>query len=74
MVLLNGVPGKVFHRRRGVRQGDPLSPLLFVLAADFLQTLLNKPKDLNILKLPIPLAYTTDFPIIQYADDTLIIM
>jgi len=43
-VLLNGVPGKVFHCRRGVRQGDPLSPLLFVLAADFLQTILNAAK------------------------------
>lgn len=45
-VLLNGVPGKVFHYKRGVRQGDLLSPLLFVLAADLLQTLVNKAKAL----------------------------
>jgi hypothetical protein len=73
-ILLNGVPGKTFHCRRGVRQGDPLSPLLFVLAADLLQSLLNKDTQDNLLNLPIPLLHSSDFPVIQYADDTLIIM
>jgi hypothetical protein len=41
-VLLNGVPGKTFHCKKGVREGDPLSPLIFVLAADFLQSIINK--------------------------------
>ncbi|WVZ57552.1 LOW QUALITY PROTEIN: hypothetical protein U9M48_007924, partial [Paspalum notatum var. saurae] len=73
-VLLNGIPGKTFHCRRRVRQGDPLSPLLFVLVADLLQTVLNRAKDLGLLTLPIPLNHTLDFPILQYADDTLIVM
>ena len=70
-VILNGLPGKVFHCKRGVRQGDPLSPLLFVLAADFLQTLLNHAVSSGTLSLPIPIT-DQDFPILQYADDTLI--
>jgi hypothetical protein len=41
-VLLNGVPGKKFYCKRGARQGDPLSPLIFVLAANLLQAILNK--------------------------------
>jgi hypothetical protein len=73
-VLLNGTPGKVFHCTRGVRQGDPLSPLLFVLATDFLQTLLNSAKNNNNLTLPIPLHNDSGFPILQYANDTLIFM
>jgi hypothetical protein len=47
---------------------------LLVLAEDLLQTLLNRAKDLNLLHLPIPLVSSTDFPILQYADDTLIFM
>jgi hypothetical protein len=73
-VLLNGVPGKSFHCKRGVRQGDPLSPLLFVLAADLLQSIINKARHLNLLKLPLSDIGDQDFPIVQYAYDTLLIL
>jgi hypothetical protein len=73
-VLLNGIPGKVFHCKCGVRQGDPLSPLLFVLAADFLRTIFNAAKQQGILSLPVDLPHDQDFLILQYDDDTLIFM
>jgi hypothetical protein len=63
-VLLNGVPRKVFHCKRGVRQGDPLSPLLFVLAANFLESLLNAACNNGDLSLPLPLSHDQDFPIL----------
>lgn len=61
-ILLNGVPGKVFHRKRGLRQGDPLSPLLFVLAADLLQSLVNNLKNQGVLRLPFPWKSRVRFP------------
>ena len=48
--------------------------MLFVLAADFIQTILNTAKQCGILSLPLDLPHDQDFPILQYADDTLIFM
>jgi hypothetical protein len=73
-VLSNGTPSKTFHCRKGVRHGDSLSPLLFVLAADLLQNIVNKARMSGLLRLSIDLGHTDDFPIVQYADDTLLIM
>jgi retron-type reverse transcriptase len=73
-ILLNGVSGKAFRCKRGVRQGHPLSPILLVLAADLFQSILNKAKDMGLLRLLLSEHYGQDFSIIQYADDTILIM
>jgi len=57
-----------------VRQGDPLSPLLFVLVVDILQSIVKKFWLMGVLTHPISNNFGGDFPILQYADDTLLIL
>jgi hypothetical protein len=71
---LNGIPGNNLHCKRGVRQGDPMSPLLFVLASDLLRCVINKAHLQGLFNLPIPSRDGAGFPIIQYVDDTILMM
>ena len=40
-ILMNGEPGPPIWHRKGLRQGDPVSPLLFVIAINALATMFD---------------------------------
>nr|CCA66235.1 hypothetical protein [Beta vulgaris subsp. vulgaris] len=71
-VLINGSPSPPFKLQKGLRQGDPLSPFLFVLVVETLNLLINKAISLGfwegveVSKGGLKLSH------LQYADDTLI--
>ncbi|WVZ50254.1 hypothetical protein U9M48_001528 [Paspalum notatum var. saurae] len=69
-VFINGVPNPPLRHGRGLRQGDPLSPLLFVIAIDPLQKLLGAATELGLLsKLR---GRASNLRISLYADDAAI--
>jgi hypothetical protein len=70
-VLLNGIPGDVIHHRRGLRQGDPLSLMLFILAMDVLGYLITKAENEGVLR---PLAPRTLQHRVSYADDVVLFL
>jgi len=67
-VLVNGCPGNWIRCKRGLRQGDALSPYLFLLVADVLQRLI---KTDNGIRHPV---CDGPCPVLQYADDTLLLL
>ncbi|KAJ0752293.1 putative RNA-directed DNA polymerase [Helianthus annuus] len=72
-VLVNGSPTFEFQCYKGLRQGDPISPFLFILVMDVLSCLIDKAKSeglINRMKTP------NNGPIIShlfYADDAIIL-
>jgi hypothetical protein len=68
--LLNGDPGKRVLHCREVRQGDPLSPMLFLLAMEPLHRLFKKAQDLGLLE---KVSSTYDnFKMTLYADGAIV--
>ena len=74
-VIVNGSPAGYFPSSRGLRQGDPLSPYLFVIGMEALSCLLNRATDGNYLSsTKIADGRGEDLVIshLLYADDTLL--
>jgi hypothetical protein len=73
-INVNGERSNYFRTFRGLRQGDPFSPLLFNLVADalgvMLQSAIDKGHITGVLTELIPGGVSH----IQYADDTVIMI
>lgn len=73
-VLVNGCPTNEFCFERGLRQGDPLSPFLFLLASEGLNVMMNA-MVANRLFSPYTIGtqYVVSVSHLQFADDTLLV-
>jgi hypothetical protein len=71
-LLLNGSISRSINPSRGIRQGDPLSPYLFILCSEVLTRLINREVESSILK-GVKIALRAP-PIskLLYADDVLL--
>jgi hypothetical protein len=69
-ILLNGTSEKPIKHERGLRQGDPISPMLFILAMDPLHKLLQRAAESGILSLITP--RSSGIKVSLYADDAAI--
>ncbi|XP_045789438.1 uncharacterized protein LOC123884396 [Trifolium pratense] len=73
-VLVNGNPTDEFPPERGLRQGDPLSPFLFLLAAEGLNVLMEAIVTHNFFTgFRIGESDSTSVSHLQFADDTLLL-
>jgi hypothetical protein len=73
-VLVNGSPTEEFPFQRGLRQGDPLSPFLFLLAAEGLNVLMPTMVEQNMFTgYSLGEQESVMVSHLQFADDTLLV-
>jgi len=70
-ILVNGKASKFFKSERGIRQGCPLSPLLFILVMEALSLLLKDSQNARLLT-GIKVSQTMRMLHILFVDDVLI--
>jgi len=71
-VKLNNIEGPYFVSHKGVRQGDPLSPILFNFVADCLARMVKMAQHNGLLCGLAENLIPKGVAILQYADDTII--
>jgi hypothetical protein len=73
-IKVNDDTGRYFRTKKGLRQGDPLSPMLFNIVADMLAIMIERAKADGQIEGVIPHLVDGGLSILQYADDTILFM
>jgi hypothetical protein len=71
-IKVNDDVGRYFQTKKGLRQGDPLSPMLFNIVVDMLAILIEHAKQEGQTAGMIPHLVDGDLSILQYIDDTIL--
>ena len=71
-VQVNDDLGHFFQTKKGLRQGDPLSPILFNFVAHMLVVLIERAKGMAFFDGLVPHLVEVGLSILQYADDTIV--
>ncbi|GJS71688.1 RNA-directed DNA polymerase, eukaryota [Tanacetum coccineum] len=69
-ILVNGSPTDEFHFRRGLKQGDPLSPFLFILVMESLHLSFQNVVDEGLFK-GVSVGSSLQLSHLFYADDVI---
>ena len=73
-INVNDEVGPYFQTKKGFRQGDPLSPILFNLVAHMLTLFIKRAKAEGLLSGVVPHLVDDGLSILQYADDIILFM
>nr|GEX86821.1 RNA-directed DNA polymerase, eukaryota, reverse transcriptase zinc-binding domain protein [Tanacetum cinerariifolium] len=72
-VLVNGSPTKEFKICKGLRQGDPLSPFLFIVAAESLHVTIKEAKAKRLFESVKVRDNVVDLSHLQFEDDAILL-
>jgi retron-type reverse transcriptase len=73
-IKVNDRIGADFQTKKGLRQGDPLSPILFNIVVDVLSILIKRAKEEDQVAGLVPYLVEDGLSILQYADDIVLFL
>ena len=73
-IKMNDDIGHYFQTHKVLRQGDPMSPILFNIVVNMLTIQIGRAKDAGQVGSPVSHLVDGGVSVVQYADDTIIFM